>query len=87
MLLLANLNFVKFIIILNYIDAITAYERMNKLRSIIAKHNFPDIDKVTVSFGIALSKNNDTPDKLMARADKCLYEAKEKGRNCVVIES
>ncbi len=77
----------EFIIILKQTDATMAYERMNKLRAIIEKHKFPDIEQVTVSFGIALSIKNDNPESIMQRADKCLYEAKEKGRNCVVMES
>ncbi len=77
----------EFIIILKRIDATSAYERMDKLREIIENHKFPDVDQVTVSFGLALSGKNDNPESIMQRADKCLYEAKEKGRNCVVMES
>ncbi len=77
----------EFIILLKNTDGITAYERMNKLRSIIEKHNFEDVDQITASFGISLALDNDNPETLMERADKCLYAAKEKGRNCVVIES
>ncbi len=75
----------EFIIIIKQCTAQQAHEKMDKLRIIIAQHIFPDVKQVTVSFGIALSKSSDTPEGLMERADKCLYKAKEQGRNCVVI--
>lgn len=39
--------------------------------------------KVTVSQGLALLQDDDSPDSLIARADKAMYEAKAAGRNCV----
>lgn len=42
----------------------------------------------TVSIGIAIFRKEDlTSEALVSRADKALYEAKQKGRNCVSIES
>ncbi len=42
---------------------------------------------ITISSGIAsLSGDQDTFDEILSRADKALYEAKESGRNRVVIE-
>jgi diguanylate cyclase (GGDEF)-like protein len=38
---------------------------------------------VTVSIGVAAGADNDTPEWLIARADKALYEAKAQGRNQV----
>ena len=41
--------------------------------------------RITVSIGIAEYKApNDTIDELLKRGDLALYQAKEKGRNCVV---
>jgi diguanylate cyclase (GGDEF)-like protein len=40
--------------------------------------------KQTVSAGIALREEGDTPDRLMDRADRALYEAKEGGRDRAV---
>lgn len=36
---------------------------------------------VTVSIGVATSDKNSTPQSLLETADKCLYQAKEEGRN------
>jgi len=41
----------------------------------------------TVSAGVALQRQFDTPETLIARADSALYLAKESGRNCVRSES
>ena len=39
---------------------------------------------VTVSIGYECARSGDTPDKLLDRADKALYQAKQKGRNRVL---
>jgi diguanylate cyclase (GGDEF)-like protein len=36
---------------------------------------------ITISLGITLSRIIDTPDTIMARADKALYQAKQEGKN------
>ena len=40
---------------------------------------------VTVSIGGALSKQDETADSIMERADQKLYSSKEAGRNCVLV--
>lgn len=42
------------------------------------------IGKLSMSFGIAEAKTGETMTDLFARADAALYQAKQKGRNCVV---
>jgi diguanylate cyclase (GGDEF)-like protein len=37
--------------------------------------------QVTISLGLTASQQIDTADTILFRADKALYEAKEKGRN------
>lgn len=41
--------------------------------------------KVTISCGISLFMENDTPEIALSRADKALYQAKDEGRNRCVI--
>lgn len=42
------------------------------------------IGQVSASFGVAQIRPDDTVESLIKRADTLLYEAKDKGRNCVV---
>jgi len=76
----------EFIIILPNTPASQAFKKMEKLRKNIEKFTFPDVEQVTVSFGLAMARENDSSDNIMQRADECLYKAKEQGRNCVVIK-
>ena len=62
-----------------------ARQLAERLRSEIENHSFPAIGQVTCSFGVTANRPNDTPNSLIARADTALYDAKEAGRNCVVV--
>lgn len=77
----------EFIIILPNTSPEEAYNHIDSLRSLIENYTFPDVKNITASFGIAIFVKGDSPESLMGRADKCLYDAKEQGRNRVVIES
>ena len=44
------------------------------------------IEQITVSAGVAQYREGDSQESLFKRADDCLYQAKKRGRNCVVGE-
>ena len=56
-----------------------------KLRKEIATMPLPKVGHITVSFGVTCLKEGETLDQMITRADDALYEAKEKGRNRVVV--
>jgi polar amino acid transport system substrate-binding protein len=61
------------------------YNLIENIRLDITKHTFKDIGKITTSFGIAILKEKDSVESLLKRADVALYEAKNSGRNRVVV--
>jgi diguanylate cyclase (GGDEF)-like protein len=76
----------EFILILSNTSLTEAASHVEKIRQAIEKHNFKGIGRVTASFGIALANHKDNVHSMMQRADECLYAAKKRGRNCVIIE-
>jgi diguanylate cyclase (GGDEF)-like protein len=73
----------EFLVIVKNQDATQTEQLADRLRSIIANHNFATVGTVTTSFGITTYKENDTIQTILRRADKALYTAKENGRNKV----
>ena len=58
-----------------------------RLRSAVAAARPSNID-VTMSFGVAATGlSGSDPDVILRAADRCLYRAKDRGRNCVVAET
>jgi len=56
--------------------------RINFANSRLKKRGSDEsIGQVTVSAGISMKNKSDTPSELIERADKALYQSKEKGRN------
>ncbi|MDT8310377.1 MAG: diguanylate cyclase [Methylophaga sp.] len=56
-----------------------------RLRKHIANINFPDVGTVTISIGVAQWRIGESRRTLLERADKAMYQAKQTGRNRVVI--
>jgi diguanylate cyclase (GGDEF)-like protein/PAS domain S-box-containing protein len=54
------------------------------LRNKIYRSKLSGLPRQTCSFGVAQWQNGESIDDLLERADRGLYQAKEKGRNCVV---
>ena len=57
-----------------------------KLRKAVKTHRFEQIGNLRISQGLAVLKQDDTPDTLFKRADKCLYQAKQGGRDAVCLD-
>ena len=83
----------EFALVLPHTDLENAVSLANKLRQEISSRRLTRkttnelIGHVTISFGVAKIRANDTVSSVTERADKCLYLAKARGRNCVVAES
>ncbi len=76
----------EFLVILPNTNRIAAYRIADRIRKEISKKLFIDnTDKtVSVSGGIASSKNINCIEELISVADKNLYEAKSKGKNKII---
>lgn len=61
--------------------------RQQLLAAAIEHSNNSTGSVMTLSCGIAIARQNDTPDTLYSRADTALYEAKAQGRNRVCVEA
>ena len=74
----------EFVILTPSTSMAEAYELAERLRLVIAKHSFPEVANITVSFGIAQFETAETLYNCFKRADDALYHAKKSGRNTVV---
>jgi diguanylate cyclase (GGDEF)-like protein len=74
----------EFLLVLPDLATDGAVLALDRLRAIIAELDWSAFSpgmKVTISAGIATLKPDETPDTLLARADRALYAAKARGRN------
>lgn len=56
-------------------------------RELLRKSTGENLGRITLSIGVAMFRGADTPESLIARADRGLYAAKRSGRNKVVCET
>ncbi len=59
-----------------------------RLRAAVAASDFGNAlqsSRLTISIGVAFSDTSTTYEQLYREADACLYEAKQRGRDCVVV--
>ena len=52
-----------------------------KLLDLVRNYDFTKINKMTISIGFSQIQNGDTIDSVIKRADDCLYDAKDSGRD------
>lgn len=75
----------EFMILMPQSDASAAADAAEKLRQEIARHPFERIGNLTVSFGVTAFTPQDDSNTLLKRVDDALYQAKENGRNQMVM--
>ena len=75
----------EFMIILPETGMERAEALAQRIKEEIENYKFKKTVKVTVSFGVAQFKKDDSENTLIKRADDALYKAKNKGRNRVEI--
>lgn len=74
----------EFLIVMPLTDKESARSTAERIRAVVELSLFTKAIKQTCSFGVASYKKGESIEMLIDRADKALYEAKLKGRNCVV---
>lgn len=75
----------EFAILLPEADITQAQQLAEKLRCIVASHEFETIGSLTISLGVTQYNQTEDLDNLLHRADTALYLAKERGKNCVEV--
>ncbi len=71
-------------------EAATAVDRIRKIletKNWTIEPSGERVGKITASFGVARLRPNETGADLLKRVDQRLYDAKAKGRNCVVADN
>jgi len=79
----------EFVIILNYDDEVDIKNYVKRVKKLIDDREFKykgQILDVKFSGGIAYRKNHSSPIETINKADHLLYDAKEKGRDKVILE-
>jgi diguanylate cyclase (GGDEF)-like protein len=73
----------EFVAVLGDTDLDTALMVLERFRTHVAQHKFPQINQVTVTIGVTRIEPQLLPSTLIDRADKALYYGKNHGRNQV----
>lgn len=75
----------EFLVLAPQLDVVGAGSMAEKLRQEIASHDFSQVGRITISFGVVALEQGDDIRSLLKRVDDALYRAKERGRNRVEI--
>lgn len=76
----------EFVVIASATDKYSGRIVAEKLRHAIETHRFPEVKHVTISIGISEYIYGEAIEDSIHRADLCLYQAKEGGRNRFVVD-
>ncbi len=74
----------EFIILLPETSLAKAILVCERIRKHTQSHLLVEQEQITISIGVTQLRGRESINRLVKRADKLLYEAKQKGRNCVV---
>lgn len=77
----------EFIVVLHDIQISAAVAIAERARVAVSKIALRNGVQITVSIGLVQSRHGESIDSIIRRADACLYQAKEDGRNKVVAET
>ena len=75
----------EFLLILPHISDEEAYIVCEKIRFILSQKIFDSVGKVSCSFGIGMYSKEMSLDTLISHCDHAMYEAKNRGKDCVSI--
>ena len=76
----------EFMIALQATNYIQASALAKIIRVAVEKYSFNIVEKITISLGVTEYKNGESENSFIKRVDKALYEAKDSGRNRVVVK-
>lgn len=76
----------EFLMLFPNTSRLSAQLAVERVRFALERYEFPEIGRVTASFGIATLLPNENCDEWLARADAALYRAKWSGRNCIELD-
>jgi diguanylate cyclase (GGDEF)-like protein len=71
----------EFVVLLRWTSLDNARRIIDRFRNNVARHDFPQVGKVTVSVGFVGICMSDAPVVILGHADQALYYAKSHGRN------
>lgn len=69
----------EFIIVVTETNSLRALAE--KIRQLVATHDFELPEPVTISLGVTKAQKDDTPLLILDRADEALYQSKQQGKN------
>ncbi len=84
--LLARWGGEEFIVLLLHTHVSVAAELAEILRQLVVQKEFVSAGHISCSFGVTQWRNDESEDALLQRVDGLLYQAKETGRNRVVVD-
>lgn len=75
----------EFVLIMPETSLESASQVLEKIRMAVGNMSFDSVGSVTLSAGVAAFQLGEKAEQLVERADKALYQAKDKGRNRVAV--